>query len=111
KLAKGTNAAISGSVGKGTIVDDDPKPVISVSANSVVEGNTGTTPVTVTVTLTGATAVPASVDYMTVDGTATAGSDYIAASGTLTFAPGDTVKTFLVSVLAVILAEATKTVN
>ena len=33
------------------------------------------------------------VNYATADGTATAGRDYAAASGTLTFAPGDTVET------------------
>ena len=33
------------------------------------------------------------VDYRTVDNTATAGEDYVATSGTLTFAPGETEKT------------------
>ena len=40
------------------------------------------------------------VDYTTSDGTATAGQDYRATSGKLTFAPGETVKTVEVLVLA-----------
>jgi hypothetical protein len=36
------------------------------------------------------------VEYTTVDGTAIAGSDYVATSGTLVFAPGETYKTVLV---------------
>ncbi|HXI31003.1 MAG TPA: Ig-like domain repeat protein, partial [Vicinamibacterales bacterium] len=113
QLSNAENAKIFGGVGKATIVDDDPKPVISISANSVVEGNAGITPVTVTLTLTGSTAVPASADYATADGTAAAGTDYTAASGTVTFAPGETVKTFVVSVLGDVTPEATEafTVN
>ena len=38
------------------------------------------------------------IDYATSNGTATAGSDYTAASGTLTFSAGDTSKTFTVSI-------------
>src|SRR5262249_57397002 len=103
-----TNATIASSTVKLTIVEDDPKPVISVSANSVVEGNAGSTPVTVTLTLTGATAIPASATYTTADGTAKAGSDYVAASGTVTFAPGETVKTFVVNVIGDTVVEPTE---
>ena len=39
------------------------------------------------------------VDYATADGTATAGEDYTAASGTLTFEPGENVKTISIPVL------------
>ena len=38
------------------------------------------------------------VDYATADGSATAGSDYTAAGGTLTFAPGETAKTVVVPI-------------
>jgi len=38
------------------------------------------------------------VDYATADGTATAGDDYEEASGTLTFAEGETTKTIEVTV-------------
>ena len=39
------------------------------------------------------------VDYATSDGTAVAGEDYVAESGTLSFAPGETAKTVEVAVL------------
>ena len=51
-----------------------------------------------TVTLSGSAGRHVTVDYRTRDGTATAGSDYTAASGTLRFAPGETGKTVTVDV-------------
>ena len=51
------------------------------------------------VTLSRARTSETTVGYATSDGTATAGSDYTAASGTLTFAPGETGKTVSVTVL------------
>jgi len=38
------------------------------------------------------------VSYATADGTATAGSDYVATSGTLTYTPGQTAKGIPVTV-------------
>ena len=52
------------------------------------------------VTLSRAAGATVTVDYATSDGTATAGSDYTAATGTLTFAPGETAKTVSVAVTA-----------
>ncbi len=51
------------------------------------------------VTLTRPSSVTVTVDYATADETATAGTDYAAASGTLTFAPGETAKTVRVAIL------------
>ena len=51
------------------------------------------------VTLAPASPAAVTVDYATADGSATAGEDYTAASGTLTFAPGETSKTVAVPVL------------
>ena len=51
------------------------------------------------VTLSRAPSGTVTVDYATADGTATAGSDYTARSGTLTFAAGETGKTVSVPVL------------
>ncbi len=52
-----------------------------------------------TVSLSRATRAAVTVAYATADGTATAGSDYTATEGTLTFAPGETAKTVSVPVL------------
>ena len=51
------------------------------------------------VTLNRAASGTVTVDYATADGTATAGADYTATSGMLTFAPGETAKTVNVPVL------------
>jgi hypothetical protein len=72
---------------------------VSVAGASLAEGNAGTQPMSFTVTLAKATPLRVSVAYATADGTATAGSDYTAASGTLVFAPGETSKTVAVPIL------------
>ena len=51
------------------------------------------------VTLSRAAAAPVAVAYATADGSATAGSDYTARKGQLTFDPGETAKTVSVAVL------------
>ena len=74
------------------------QPTISVHDVVVTEGNSGTTPATFVVELSGpAPASPAvSFSYATSsapDATATAGTDYVATSGgPITFAPGETQK-------------------
>ena len=80
----------------GEIEDDDLPPTVSVQNVSVLEGNIGTTSAVFTVTLSEAAGKPESVSYRTVDGTATAGTDYTAVSGTLTFPEGVTSMTVTV---------------
>lgn len=62
-------------------------------------------------TLNQASATTVTVDYTTMNGTATAGSDYTAAAGTLTFAPGETSKTFTVAITDDSAAEGDETVG
>ena len=57
-------------------------------------------PLTFEVTLDRPASSPVTVDYATADGTATAGNDYRATSGTLELAAGETSKTIAVAVLA-----------
>ena len=68
-------------------------------------GGTAANAVSFTVRLSSASSVPITVAYTTQAGTATSGTDYNAVAGTLTFAPGETVKTVQVSVVADMAAE------
>jgi hypothetical protein len=72
---------------------------IAVSNPSVVAGATGTTQAeTFTLTRTGSTTGSLSVNWTTADDTAKAGTDYVAASGTVTFADGQETATVSVTV-------------
>ncbi len=61
-----------------------------MSARPVYEGDVGPTSMRFVVSLSAPALVPVTVDYTTADGTATAGSDYDATSGTASFAAGVT---------------------
>jgi hypothetical protein len=65
-------------------------PSLRIGDASVTEGDTGTASVDFTVSLSIPVNVPVTVDWASVDGSATAGSDYTAASGTISFPPGTT---------------------
>ncbi len=73
-------------------------PVVNIGNASVTEGHTGTQTATFTVTLSSAASQALTLSYSTANGTATAGSDYQAASGTVTFAAGQATKTINVLV-------------
>ena len=75
-------------------------PALSVADATAAEPEAGeSTTLDFVVTLNRAASGTVTVDYATSDGTATAGADYTAASGTLSFQPGDTAKTVSVQVL------------
>lgn len=84
---------------------------ISVNDPSVTEGNSGTSILTFTVSLSQAAwADGATVDYTTSDGTAASESDYTSTSGTMTFISGETSKTIDVSVSGDEVLEADETI-
>ncbi len=62
------------------------------------KGNSGTHQLTFKVTLSKAVSVPVTVHWTTANSSATAPSDFTAASGTLTFAPGQTTRTISVTI-------------
>jgi Calx-beta domain len=97
--------------GVGTIQNDDADPTVSVASASVNEGDAGTTTLSLPVTLSGPSGREVDVDYATSDGTATAGSDYAATSGTLVFAAGETTKQVDVTVTGDFLNEGDETLT
>jgi CSLREA domain-containing protein len=81
------------------IFDDDRMPTAFAGPSLIVtEGNTGTTQAVFSILLGRASEKPLTVRYSTADGTATSPQDFEAASGQVTFAPGETVKTVSVNV-------------
>ena len=73
-------------------------PTLSINDVTLNEGHDGATEAVFTVTLAAADGSTVTVDYQTADGTAKAGSDYVAAAGTLTFPAGTTTQTLAVVV-------------
>jgi hypothetical protein len=99
-LSSAVGALIRDGVALGTIRNDDAPPVVSIAGGSAPEGDSGTSSVSFTVSLSAPSGLPASVSFVSADGTALAGSDYTALTpGTITFAPGETTKTITVEVL------------
>ncbi|WP_439569863.1 putative Ig domain-containing protein [Sphingopyxis sp.] len=99
RIANVTGAFVNGSQGTGTITNDDPLPTLSIGSPSIVEGNLGTRTLNFVLTLDAPSSLGVNVVVNTANGTATAGSDYIAiTNGGLFFAPGETSKTLPVTV-------------
>jgi len=100
-LSNPAGATLGTAAATGTINNDDSAPVlptISISDASVTEGNSGTANLNFTVTLSALANGNVSVFFATSDGSATAGSDYIASTGTLTIAAASTSATISVSI-------------
>lgn len=93
---------------QGTITDDDPLPALTAVDCAALEGDTGTAPCAFGATLTPPSGRTVTVAFTTQDGTATAGSDYTALSGTITFPPGQTSGTTAVNVLGDAALEGTE---
>ena len=98
RLTSAQGAPISDGEGVGTILDDDLPPSLRVTDVTITEGNSGTKDATFVVSLSLASGKTVTVGYGTADDTAIAGSDYVATSGVLTFAPGETSKSVNVAV-------------
>ena len=98
RLSNPVNATLAKPEATGTIIDDDRLRTLSIAEASVAEGDSGSVDLGFTVTLTSPSNKQVTVSYATADGTATAGTDYMAVSGTLTFAVGETTQTLSVSV-------------
>ncbi|MCX2932270.1 glycosyl hydrolase family 18 protein [Mycobacterium sp. CVI_P3] len=113
-LSNPSGATIARATATGTITDDDdatvPKlPSVSIADATVSEGDSATTAIGFTVTLSEASTATVTLSYTTSNGSATAGQDYTAGSGTVTFTPGVVSQVITVSVLGDTTVEPNET--
>jgi chitinase len=81
----------------------------SIADVQVVEANSGAKNVVLMVTLSQPATGPVKIGYATADGTATSGTDYVAATGTVSFAAGAVSKTITVAIVGDRVAEPAET--
>ena len=109
-LTAPSGATIADARAAGSILNDDGTSTFSFSAASYRKTENGGS-VTITVRRTGGLAGGRSVRYSTANGTASAGPDYTARNGTLTFGAGVETASFQVPIMNDALDEANETVN
>lgn len=111
-LSSPTNGTLADATGVGTIVDravaPQPLPTLSIGDAAVTEGNVQTQAVFI-VSMSAASTTPVTVAYATAADTAQAGSDFVARSGVLTFAPGATALAITVPVVGDTVSESSET--
>lgn len=105
-LSNAQGAPVIDGEGIGTIRDDDTPRRVSISDESTIEQPP---PLFFTVSLDAPAVVPLSVDFTTQDLTATGGFDYTPVFGTLSFAPGETMRAITVSVMSDFVNEPDET--
>jgi len=93
-----TNATILDPQARGTILDDDTPPVMTINNVNVVQPTSGTIDAVFRVSLNHSWKNDVSVQYATANGTAVANTDYLSASGTLTIPHGALLGTITVQV-------------
>jgi hypothetical protein len=108
-LSRPTGAVILGAVATGTILDNDIVPQVSVADASVLEGNGGSSSMVFTVRLSEPSNRPVSLNYRTTAGTALSGTDFTAASGTISIAAGVLTNAVSVAVIGDLLDEPNET--
>ena len=94
--SEGNAVAVANAAPTGSILNDETE--INITNVTMAEGDSGTTNFDFVVSLTQPNANTVTVDADTVNGSAISGSDFVANSQTITFAPGETMKTFTVAV-------------
>lgn len=101
----------AGSTAAASTAKAPKKPSASISNAAVTEGNSGTATLLFRVKLSAPAKQAGSVRFATADATATAGSDYQAANGTLRFKRGDRSKTISVNVTGDTVVEQDETMS
>jgi hypothetical protein len=107
RLSNPTNCSLGTSNLVITIITNDSAVLRFTAITNTVNEADGT--LTLTVLRTGTTNNVVTVDFATTNVTATAGSDYTATNGTLTFAPGETNQTIVLQLIDDAFQESTET--
>ncbi len=102
-------ATLGNTQATGTILNDEPAPLMSIGDAQVVEGDTGSTNAVFTVSLSYPSTVPISAAWLAKADTATLNVDFGAAGGTVTFDPGVVTTTVTVPVFGDTLNEGNET--
>ena len=97
-------------IGTGTIEDDD-LAYLSIADATITEGDNGTKNITFQVTSSITATADTTVDYVTNQGTATAGEDYTDKSGEVTILRGNTIATIDIEIIGDIKIEADEIFN
>jgi uncharacterized repeat protein (TIGR01451 family) len=108
-LSNPTNATIADGTAAGVITNDDGVPSLSINDVTAAEGDAGTTNFTFTIAASNPTTTPITVNYATVNGTATAGTDYTTTAGVATIPAGATSTTVVVPVIGDVILEPDET--
>ncbi len=78
--------------------EPEQKPYVQITGGSVEEGS-AVGKITFTISLSGTYSQPVTMDYRTADGTAVAGEDYVAVSGSITIPSGEISQTVDVEII------------
>jgi hypothetical protein len=110
-LSAPTNATIGDGSATGTILNDDGTPSLSINNVTVTETNAAGVNATFTVTLAPISGQNVTVNYATANGSALAGEDFTAGSGTLAIPAGSSTAMIVVPILFDTRNEATESFN
>ncbi|MCP3904121.1 MAG: DUF11 domain-containing protein, partial [Planctomycetes bacterium] len=105
ELSGADGGTLADGEGTGTILDDDPPPLVSITGATLTEGDAGSTDAIFAVTLSAPSGFDVTVDYLTADGSALAGLDYEAWAGAVLIPAGIQAATIAVPVLGDLLDE------
>lgn len=98
QLSNPVRGTIANGTGTVSVSADPPLPTVSISGGSTSDTAPGSLSFTITLSAPATTTI--TVDYTTENGSATAGSDFTATSGTVTFLAGQTTQTVSVAIAA-----------
>jgi ELWxxDGT repeat protein len=104
-----TDVLVADGTGEARILDDDARPALSVADCVSAEGNAGAPECLFSFQLSAASGRTVSAGFATDGVTAASPGDFVAASGTVVFEPGQTVKGVAVAVVGDVLHEGDET--